>query len=238
MELVMEKKIRVAILDDHQSIVDGYAYRLSASRNIQVIGSANYASQLDDLVRDENVDVLLLDISVPISKEDANPFPLLSVLPRLRKEYPQMAVLVISMHSERPLVRAVLDAGANGYILKDDREAIQQLAEAVTLVSTGGIYLSKQLRNLFTEPGPMDTFQNLSRRQLEALSISAAYPEITTEDLAKMMDIAPSTVRNLLSKAYNRLHVRNRTAAITRARQFGLITPYPPQARVQNPKQK
>ncbi len=236
MEFV-EKEIRVAILDDHQSVVDGYAYRLSANKNIQLVGSANYGDQLDDLVANGNVDVLLLDVSVPNSEQDENPFPLLNVLPRLRRDYPRMAVLVISMHGERPLVRAVLDAGANGYILKDDREATLQLAEAVTLVSTGGIYLSKQLRNLFTEPDPMDSVQNLSKRQVEALSIAAAFPEISTENLANKMNIAPSTVRNLLSKAYKRLHVRNRSAAITRARQLGLITPYPPQAGIQKPKQ-
>lgn len=231
METVMAKRIRVAILDDHQSVVDGYAYRLSGNKNIQLVASANYGSQLDGLVQDENIDVLLLDVSVPMSEDDENPFPLLTILPRLKKGFPDMAILVISMHGERSLVRAALDAGANGYILKDDREATLQLAEAVTLVSTGGIYLSKQLRNLFTEPGPMDVAQNLSKRQLEALSVCAAYPEITTEDLAKQMNIAPSTVRNLLSRAYSRLRVRNRTAAITRARQLGLITPYPPQAR-------
>lgn len=236
MEFV-EKEIRVAILDDHQSVVDGYAYRLSANKNIQLVGSANYGDQLDDLVANGNVDVLLLDVSVPNSEQDENPFPLLNVLPRLRRDYPRMAVLVISMHGERPLVRAVLDAGANGYILKNDREATLQLAEAVTLVSTGGIYLSKQLRNLFTEPDPMDSVQNLSKRQVEALSIAAAFPEISTENLANKMNIAPSTVRNLLSKAYKRLHVRNRSAAITRARQLGLITPYPPQAGIQKPKQ-
>ena len=236
MEFV-EKEIRVAILDDHQSVVDGYAYRLSANKNIQLVGSANYGDQLEDLVANGNVDVLLLDVSVPNSEQDENPFPLLNVLPRLRRDYPRMAVLVISMHGERPLVRAVLDAGANGYILKNDREATLQLAEAVTLVSTGGIYLSKQLRNLFTEPDPMDSVQNLSKRQVEALSIAAAFPEISTENLANKMNIAPSTVRNLLSKAYKRLHVRNRSAAITRARQLGLITPYPPQAGIQKPKQ-
>jgi DNA-binding NarL/FixJ family response regulator len=232
MQLAMTKKIRVAILDDHQSVVDGYTFRLSANKNIQVVGSANYSNQLNALIERGNVDVLLLDVSVPVSEQDQNPFPLLFELPRLKNDYPELAVLVISMHGERPLVRAVLDAGANGYILKDDREATLQLAEAVTLVSTGGIYLSKQLRNLFTESGPLDVAQSLSKRQLQALSVCAAYPEITTEDIAKQMNIAPSTVRNLLSKAYRRLRVRNRTAAITRARQMGLITPYPPQPHV------
>ncbi len=225
----MQKKIRVAILDDHQSVVDGYIFRLSANKNIQVVGSARFGSQLDELVRNGHVDVLLLDISVPTSKEKQDPYPIFNILPQLRKQYPEMAVMIISMHKERPLVRAIMEAGATGYILKDDHEAILQLAEAVTLVSTGGIFLSKELSNIYSKPGPMDTAQDLSKRQLEALSICAAHPEITTEDLAKKMSVKPSTVRNLLSKAYSRLHVPNRTAAISRARQLGLITPYPPE---------
>lgn len=225
----MGKKIRVAILDDHQSVIDGYAFRLSANKNIQIVGTANYGSQLEDLVSSGNIDVLLLDISLPVSEDNQNPYPVLNSLPHLRKQFPQMAVMVISMHAERPLVRAVMEAGANGYLLKDDHDAILQLAEAVTLVSTGGIFLSKQLRNLYSQPEPMGAAQNLSKRQLEALSICAAYPEINTEELAQKMAVATSTVRNLLSHAYRRLHVHNRTAAITRARQLGLITPYSPQ---------
>jgi len=225
----MGKKIRVAILDDHQSVIDGYAFRLSTNKNIQIVGTANYGSQLEDLVSSGNIEVLLLDISLPVSEDNQNPYPVLNSLPHLRKQFPHMAVMVISMHAERPLVRAVMEAGANGYLLKDDHDAIVQLAEAVTLVSTGGIFLSKQLRNLYSQPEPMDAAQNLSKRQLEALSICAAFPEINTEELAQKMAVAPSTVRNLLSHAYRRLHVHNRTAAITRARQLGLITPYSPQ---------
>jgi two-component system nitrate/nitrite response regulator NarL len=223
----MDKRIRVAVLDDHQSIIDGYAFRLSSNKNIQIIGSASYGSKLDDLVHRGNVDVLVLDISVPTSEDNDNPYPVLSELTKLRKQYPDMAIMVISMHAERPLVRAVMESGANGYILKDDHQAIEQLAEAVTLVSTGAVFLSKKLNNLYSEPGPFDN-QQLSKRQLEALSICAAYPEIKTEELAQKMAVAPSTVRNLLSHAYRRLHVPNRTAAIARARQLGLITPYAP----------
>lgn len=222
----MRRKIRVAILDDHQSVIDGYSLRLSVKKNLQIVGSANYGSHLDDLVARGKVDVLLLDISLPISEENQDPYPVLNSLTRLRKQYPHMAILVISMHAERPLVRAVMEAGANGYVLKDDRDAILQLAEAVTLVSTGGIFLSRRLRNLYSHPRPMDLAQDLSTRQLEVLSVCAAYPEITTKELAQKMAVAPSTVRNLLSQAYRRLHVHNRMAAVSRARQLGLITPY------------
>lgn len=221
-----EEKIRVAILDDHQSAVDGYTLRLSSNENIQVVGTASYGNDLGQLLEERKVDVLVLDVGVPNSSEDSSPYPLLHILPRLRKAYPHMSILVISMYDQRALVKAVLDAGATGYILKDDREAIIQLAEAVTLVNTGGIYLSQKLRSLLVDSGASGGSLVLSKRQQEALSLAAAYPDIMTGALAELMNIAPSTVRNLLSKAYKRLSVGNRSAATQKARDLGLITPY------------
>jgi len=221
------KKIRVAILDDHQSSLDSYTLRLTGKGNIEVVGTAGYGVELDPLLEENQVDVLVLDVGVPNSEEDRNPYPILHVLPRLRKSYPLMAVLIISMYDQPNLVKAALDAGASGYILKEDREAIVQLAEVVTLVKTGGIYLSQKLRSMLvdagTHRGPL-----LSARQKEALSLAAAYPDISTQEMAERMNIASSTVRNLLSKAYKRLKVHSRSAAIEKARALGLISPYLP----------
>jgi len=221
------KKIRVAILDDHQSSLDSYTLRLTGKGNIEVVGTAGYGVELDPLLEENQVDVLILDVGVPNSEEDRNPYPILHVLPRLRKSYPLMAVLIISMYDQPNLVKAALDAGASGYILKEDREAIVQLAEVVTLVKTGGIYLSQKLRSMLVDAGahrgPL-----LSARQKEALSLAAAYPDISTQEMAERMNIASSTVRNLLSKAYKRLKVHSRSAAIEKARALGLISPYLP----------
>lgn len=220
------EKIRVAILDDHQSSLDSYTFRLSAKGNIDIVGTAGFGNDLQPMLESKPVDVLVLDVGVPNSAEDRNPYPILHVLPILRKAYPQMSILVISMHDQRNLVKAVLDAGASGYILKEDREAIIQLAEAVTLVNTGGVYLSQRLRSLLTSAGEQSDVQLLSARQKEALSLAAAYPDISTDELGTRLNIAPSTMRNLLSKAYRRLHVRSRAAATEKARALGLITPY------------
>ena len=221
------KKIRVAILDDHQSSLDSYTLRLTGKGNIEVVGTAGYGVELDPLLEENQVDVLILDVGVPNSEEDRNPYPILHVLPRLRKSYPLMAVLIISMYDQPNLVKAALDAGASGYILKEDREAIVQLAEVVTLVKTGGIYLSQKLRSMLVDAGiyrgPL-----LSARQKEALSLAASYPDISTQEMAERMNIASSTVRNLLSKAYKRLKVHSRSAAIEKARALGLISPYLP----------
>lgn len=220
-------KIKVAILDDHLSAVDSYSMRLSARKDIEIVGSAQYGNELGELLSKQRVDVLVLDVSVPNSEEDRSPYPLLYLLPKLRKEFPHMAILTISMHDQRNLVKAILDGGASGYILKEDREAIMQLADVVALINTGGVYLSKQLRDLLTASGPNGETRLLSQRQREALSLAAAFPDIQTEEMGRRLNIAPSTLRNLLSKAYRRLKVRNRLAATEKARKLGLITPYP-----------
>lgn len=220
--------IRVAILDDHQSTLDGYAYRLDKYKNIVVVATARFANQLDEMLQQHSIDLLLLDVSVPIAENDPNPFPLLHKLPQLRTDYPETAILIISMHKHRTLVRAVMDAGAKGYIVKDDRQAIVQLGEIITSIAAGGIFLSDQSYAAMADSGPRDGIKALTPRQIQALSLCAAAPDVSTAELARKMNIAPSTARNMLSDIYLRLNVRNRASAIFKARQLGLITPYSP----------
>jgi DNA-binding CsgD family transcriptional regulator len=72
--------------------------------------------------------------------------------------------------------------------------------------------------------------ERLTPRQREVLSLLASRPYLTTAGMAEVLEVAPSTIRNLLSDAYERLEVPNRAAAIVKARQLGLITPDKPRA--------
>lgn len=222
----MEKKIRVAILDDHPAVIDGYTYRLEADEGIEVVGSAGYGVDLEPMLYKNIPDVLILDVKVPISAEDPNPYPILNVIPLLVDHYPGLNILVISMHSQRSLIRAILDAGASGYILKDDWVAMRELPSIIRQVIGGSIYLNQTLyKELLKRPTGLLISQKLSQRQLEVLSLCAAYPDASTYELCLKMGVAHSTVRNLLSGAYLKLDVRNRTAAVVKARNMGLITP-------------
>src|SRR5215510_4888305 len=104
-------KIRVTILDDHPNIVDGYVYRLSRSPQIEVAATCLFGDELEPSLAKHPTDVLLLDVSVPAGPENPNPYPILSVIPRLLQQYPELNILVISMHNERGLIRAVMEAG-------------------------------------------------------------------------------------------------------------------------------
>jgi DNA-binding NarL/FixJ family response regulator len=222
------KKVRVAILDDHQSIIDGYLYRLSKTPEIEVIATLTYGEELEPTLAKHPADVLLLDLSVRTSPDNPNPFPILHVIPKLLQRHSNLSVLVISMFSEPGLMRSLIEAGASGYILKDDQSAFRELGNVVLSIAHGGIFFSKKAHNLYLQAETQNGSELLTPRQMEVISLCAAYPDATTSDLAEKMSISNSTVRNLLSSVYLRLGVHSRTAAVEKAREMGLVTPRPP----------
>jgi two-component system nitrate/nitrite response regulator NarL len=223
----MTNKIRVAILDDHQSIIDGYRFRLGNSQRVGIVATMSYGEELQPALEKISTDVLLLDIGVPASETNPNPYPILHEIPSLLQRYPNLVILVISMHVERGMIRAVMEAGASGYILKDDQATLRDLENVVISVFSGGIHLSRQANSALLRSGAGQDESLLSRRQREVLSLCLSYPDSSTADLAKKMVISNSTVRNLLSGSYIKLGVRSRNAAVTKARQLGLISPEP-----------
>jgi DNA-binding NarL/FixJ family response regulator len=119
------------------------------------------------------------------------------------------------------LVRSIIEAGARGYILKNDTHKIQELGKSILTVLNGDpLFSEKILRAFSIRKGNLFT-----DRQLEVLSLCAAYPNSKTAELADKMQIADSTLRNLLSTVYLKLGVQTRAAAIARAREMGIITP-------------
>jgi DNA-binding NarL/FixJ family response regulator len=129
------------------------------------------------------------------------------------------------MHNQRKLIEAVMAAGANGYVLKDDQNTIRNLASVIRTVAGGGIHLSQSAYQQLIKGQPDSRDQTLTPRQLEVLSLCGAYPDASTAELAASLFIANSTVRNLLSGVYLKLNVRTRSAAIAKARQVGLLPP-------------
>src|ERR1041384_5046349 len=116
----MKSKIRVMIMDDHQSIVDGYLYRLSQTPEIEVVATLAYGEELEPALKKQSVDVLILDVNVPVSSQNPSPYPILHTIPNLLHQYPDLEILVISMFTDRGLIRAIMEVGASGYILKSD----------------------------------------------------------------------------------------------------------------------
>ncbi|MEK6220941.1 MAG: response regulator transcription factor [Chloroflexota bacterium] len=221
----MPTNIRVGILDDHQLVVDGYVSRLKNKPNIFVEATVTYGEELEGMLSQHELDILILDVTVPISPSSDNPYPILHEIPKILRNYPKIAIIVITMHNQKTLIESVMQAGASGFILKDDRKSMLRLGDIISSVASGGIFFSERAYQLLNGKVNQD-YRELTERQKEVLSLLASQPNSTTAELAKQLDVAPSTVRNLLSDSYVRLKVNNKTAAIVEARNLGLITPY------------
>jgi two-component system capsular synthesis response regulator RcsB len=216
----MEETIKVAIIDDHQSIIDGYVHRLESRPEVEVVASGLNGEDLQTILSGQPVDVLLLDLNIPSSPKDPNPYPIFHALPALLRTYPQLKIIVISMFTQLSLVKAMFDLGISAYIFKDDQVSIQLLGNVIKSVAEGGVYMSQ---GAYPGPAVVQPEQILTPRQLEALSLCMAYPNLTTNVLAVRLNISTSTCRNLLSGAYQRLGVQNRAAAIAEAQRLGIL---------------
>jgi two-component system capsular synthesis response regulator RcsB len=213
----MPSPIKVAVVEDHQGIIDGYHMRLTEASGIQLVGVAQNGEELNDLLeKTRELDVLIMDVHVPTSAMDRNPIPILHYVPHILKNNPQLNILVISMLDQPALVKALAQAGVSGYILKGNGDAIRRLPAILKSVSSGGRYFEGLETDAEGKPV-------LTNRQLVVLTFCAAYPDLSTEHAAQQLGIAPSTVRNLLSETYERLGVRTKAAAISRAKELGLI---------------
>lgn len=221
----MEKTIKVGILDDHIIIADGYKYRLEQDDHISVVAYAQYADELMPMIKSNEIDVLILDVGVPMSKTNNNRYPIINVVEDIKHNYPKILILVISMYSQRSMIKGLMKAGASGYIVKDDSENIHNLNNIVTAISTGGVFFSQNTYELLNPENVRKETPELSSKMMNVLSIAAAHPEFRMEDIADILNMAPSTVRNTFSRAYARLEVNNRTAAIAKAQQLGILPP-------------
>lgn len=222
----MKDTVRVVILDDHQSIIDGFIYRLSPVKDIKVVDSSLYGDDLVRMLKKNNPDVLLLDLSVPISAKNASQFPMIFKLKEIARDFPKVKVIVISTFKARGLVKAAIESGVRGYIFKDDQASIHQLARIVMIVAGGGNYFSQ---GAYLDLPDEKTWKQITPRQMEVLTMAAAYPDDSTDELAKRLKISGSTLRNILSNAYSRLGVHTRSAALERIRSLKIypfsITP-------------
>ncbi|QRN83342.1 response regulator transcription factor [Chloroflexota bacterium] len=217
----MAETINLAILEDHQATIDGYIHRLSDYPNIKIVGSCLFSECLKSLLKKKKVDMLILDINVPISEENRNIQPIHKLLAELKLSHPELSILVISMHSQRAMIKSILESGTSGYILKDDYDSIRNLGKIIETLAEGGSYMSNRVRDIFFNGHAADF--TLTPRELEVLSVCAAYPDENTAVLAERLDIANPTVRNFLHKIYLKLQVHGRAAAILKAQEMGLI---------------
>ena len=153
--------IRILLADDHEIVRDGLKRILAATSDLRVEGEASSGDQALALVRANDYDVAMLDMSMPgLSGID--------LIKRLKAEKPVLRLLVLSMHGEQQYAARALKAGASGYLTKDS--ASEQLVGALRKIAAGGVHISDAAAAglVAAERAP---HQSLSDREFEVLRL-------------------------------------------------------------------
>ena len=128
-----EKTIKIIIADDHPLFRRGLKHALEETPDIEVIGEASNGDSLLSMIKSDNLDMVLLDISMPGKSG-------LDLLKQLKSEYPKLPILILSVYPEEQYAVRFIKAGASGYLTKES--AAEKLAEAIRKIAAGGKYAS------------------------------------------------------------------------------------------------
>jgi len=209
--------IRVLLADDHAVVRQGIRQFLEASGEIEVVAEAGDGEEGLRLIRQHLPDVAVLDIQMPILSG-------IDVARAIRADRLPVGVLVLTAFDDEPYVRAVLQAGANGYVLKT--ADAEDIVEAVRSVRDGKSVLdpaiARQLIRRFSGE-PLLVVEALTERELEVLRLAARGN--TNKAIGVQLSISDRTVQGHLAKVFGKLHAASRTEAVMRAVTQGLIPP-------------
>lgn len=212
------ERIRVVIADDHTLVREGTAQLLAKHGDIAVVAAAADGLSALEVICAELPDVALVDIAMPGLSG-------IEVTRRVKASAPQVAVLVLTVHDEAGYVRALLEAGAAGYLLKDIGET--DLVDAIRAVHAGESVLHPALTSaLFASmSGDHENREHarspLSDREAEVLQLAAA--GASNKQIAADLGLSPRTVQTHLRNIFEKLSVASRTEAVITALQRGWL---------------
>ncbi len=206
-------RIRVVLADDHAVVRRGIRDFLTEAGDIVVVAEAENGEQAYDLTRQHQPDVVLLDVQMPIRNG-------IEVARHLRTDGSRLGILMLTAFDDPPYVKAALEAGANGYVLKSS--AAEEIIEAVRAVHEGKTAFSAGLSLSHTPPraGESSSYA-LTDREQDVLRLVAR--GLTNKAIGFQLSISDRTVQGHLANIYEKLGTASRTEAVTRAVSLGLI---------------
>lgn len=208
--------IHVMIADDHAIVRQGLKQILNETEDIRVTGEAETGFQAIKIVRQHDFNVMLLDISLPDRSG-------IEVLKQIKKDKPDLEILMLSMHNEHEFAIRSLKAGAAGYLNKQSAPA--QLVTAIRQVASGNKYVSptvaQELANLLNSNSDQPLHATLSDREFQTLCLIASGK--TLSDISAEMFLSPKTVSVYRSRVLEKLKLNNNSELIRYALKNKLV---------------
>ncbi|HKJ78468.1 MAG TPA: response regulator transcription factor [Prolixibacteraceae bacterium] len=209
---------KVLIADDHQLFREGLANLLSSAPDIEVIAEAEDGKEATEKAKQLKPDVLLIDIGMPHMNG-------IEATRILKKEMPELKIIAVSMHSDRQFVKGILEAGADGYLLKNC--TYRQLIDAIQSVNLGKKYLSDDITEMiikgYLDPSETEaeTYTELSEREMEILKLYAEGK--STREISEKLFISVKTVGTHKQHILEKLGLKTNADMVKYAIKEGLI---------------
>lgn len=221
------KKINLMLVDDHEMIRSGLKSLLQTEEDLNVVGEASNGAEALEKVADLRPDVVVMDISMPVMDG-------LETTKRMTRQFPEIAVLVLTVHEDKQYFFQMLQAGAKGYVTKE--AAADELVAAIRSVADGHVYLlpalarwlledynqlAKQTSAAENENADTTGLEVLSPREREVLELVAQGN--TTPRIAEALNLSPKTVSRHRERIMNKLNMHSTAELVRFAIRTGLV---------------
>jgi len=215
------KRYTILLADDHVLIRHGVKNILKQDDGLKVVGEVSNGEELMEFLKQMVPDLIILDISMPkISGMEAVSY--------VKKVYPQVKVLMLTMHKTKQYFYHSMSCGADGYLMKDDSD--EELLFAIRKVRDGKTYISPILSDDFTSDvisahrnHRTTPFQGLTKREYEVLQL--VVEGYTSKDVAEKLCLSPRTVDHHRSKLLKKFNLRNSADLVSFAVRNGFVNP-------------
>ena len=205
-----EKTVHIMLVDDHPLVRDGLRARLEAVSHFRVVTEADSGAEALALAGSTRIDLVLMDITM----RDGSG---IEATARLYANYPDIAVLILSMHDKLEYVTQAMQAGARGYVLKDAPG--KDIVLAIDTVMAGGIYYSAAVARQLARPAAQDN--QLTSREQEVLRHIANGE--SNKQIAKALDLSVRTVETHRLNIKRKLGIEGQAELIKFAVQHGRV---------------
>jgi DNA-binding NarL/FixJ family response regulator len=214
------KKITIAILEDHQVLVETLKHVIQQEKDMQVVGEAGSCADSFELIRQFRPAILILDVSLPDGDG-------LSLVPKLNKLSPETNILVLTSFSDEETLMRAMELGVSGFVSKNQH--LSELMSAIRQAAQGEIAIPASLLlgllgrkpYLRRQVPDLQKHEPLTKRESEILCYLAQGH--SGSEIAGILNISPLTVRTHIRNLIEKLGAHSRLEAVTYALQHGLI---------------
>ena len=215
----LNKAIKVIIADDHALFRAGVKTALSIKKDVELIAEADNGMQLLNMLKHVEPDVILLDIQMPIMDG-------IATLPEIRKLYPHVKVIILSMHNDHSMISKLMEIGANSYLTKNSDS--ENIYNAIKTCYEQEFFFNELtnkalLTGLRTKRTDAGSQQEVSLSEKELTILKLMCEEKTTKEIADMVEISPRTVEAIRDKLKTKTGAKSMAGLVMYAIKNGII---------------